>query len=96
MGLEDWIKEKMASGKIRNIGFSYHGNTENFKPVVDAFDWDFCQIQYNYLDENIQAGKKRSFVCGRKKSSSDHYGASSRRPSCWNVARDSEKAHCKV
>ena len=66
MGLEDWIKEKMASGKIRNIGFSYHGNTENFKPVVDAFDWDFCQIQYNYLDENIQAGKKGLLYAAEK------------------------------
>ena len=66
MGLEDWIKEKMDSGKIRNIGFSYHGNTENFKPVVDVFDWDFCQIQYNYLDENIQAGK-RVFYTRQKK-----------------------------
>ena len=66
MGLEDWIKEKMVSGKIRNIGFSYHGNTENFKPVVDVFDWDFCQIQYNYLDENIQAGKKGLLYAAEK------------------------------
>lgn len=95
MGLEDWIKEKMVSGKIRNIGFSYHGNTENFKPVVDVFDWDFCQIQYNYLDENIQAGK-RVFIRGRKRTSSDYHGASSRRSPCWNASRDSKKAHCKV
>lgn len=58
MGIEQWIREKLDSGQIRNIGFSYHGNTENFKAVVDAYDWDFCQIQYNYLDEHIQAGRK--------------------------------------
>lgn len=57
MGIEKWLREKQTQGKIRNIGFSYHGNTENFRPLVDAFDWDFCQIQYNYLDEHIQAGK---------------------------------------
>ena len=56
IGIEDWIKEKKASGQIRNIGFSYHGNTENFKIILDDYDWDFCQIQYNYLDEVTQAG----------------------------------------
>lgn len=58
MGIEQWISDKMASGQIRSIGFSYHGNTQNFLPLLDAFDWDFCQIQYNYLDENTQAGRK--------------------------------------
>lgn len=57
-GIEDWIKEKKASGQIRNIGFSYHGDSENFIKVLDAYDWDFCQIQYNYMDENTQAGRK--------------------------------------
>ena len=54
--MQDWIEEKLASGQIRNIGFSYHGNTEMFKQLVDACDWDFCQIQYNYMDEYSQAG----------------------------------------
>lgn len=57
MGIDGWIKEKMESGAIRNIGFSYHGNTEMFQKLVDAYDWDFCQIQYNYLDEHSQAGR---------------------------------------
>ncbi len=58
LGIEDWLKEKKESGAIRQIGFSYHGNTEAFCKVVDAYDWDFCQIQYNYLDEHSQAGRK--------------------------------------
>ena len=58
MGIEDWIAEKKRSGAIRQIGFSYHGNTENFCRVLDAYDWDFCQVQYNYLDEHTQAGRK--------------------------------------
>ena len=45
IGMQDWIEEKLSSGQIRNIGFSYHGNTEMFKQLVDAYDWDFCQIQ---------------------------------------------------
>jgi len=58
MGIEEWITEKKASGQIRQLGFSYHGNTEMFCRIVDAYDWDFCQIQYNYLDEHSQAGRK--------------------------------------
>lgn len=56
IGILDWIEEKKAGGQVRNIGFSYHGNTENFLKILDDYDWDFCQIQYNYLDENTQAG----------------------------------------
>ena len=56
MGILDWIREKKEKGIIRNIGFSYHGNTENFLKILEDYDWDFCQIQYNYLDEHTQAG----------------------------------------
>lgn len=58
MGIREWIQEKKANGQIRNVGFSYHGSTENFKALLDAWDWDFCQIQYNYLDEHSQAGRE--------------------------------------
>lgn len=58
LGIENWIKEKKESGQIRQIGFSYHGNSEMFCKIVDSYDWDFCMIQYNYLDENSQAGRK--------------------------------------
>ena len=58
LGMEEWIAEKKASGQIGQIGFSYHGSTEMFCKLVDAYDWDFCQIQYNYLDEHTQAGRR--------------------------------------
>ena len=58
IGIEDWIAGHLADGSIRNIGFSYHGNSENFRALLDAYDWDFCQIQYNYLDEHSQAGRR--------------------------------------
>ena len=58
LGIEQWIAEKMAAGAIRQIGFSYHGNTDMFCRLVDAYDWDFCQIQYNYMDEHSQAGRR--------------------------------------
>ncbi len=57
MGILDWIQEKKSSGQIRNIGFSYHGNTQHFVELLDAYDWDFCQVQYNYMDEFSQAGR---------------------------------------
>ena len=56
LGMEDWIKAQRADGKIRQIGFSFHGTGDEFMKVLDAYDWDFCQIQYNYSDENYQAG----------------------------------------
>ncbi len=58
LGVEEWLSEKVASGQIRNVGFSYHGGSEAFLPLVDAYPWDFCQIQYNYMDENSQAGRR--------------------------------------
>ena len=58
MGIEQWLEEKQKSGAIRQVGFSYHGNSETFCQLVDAYDWDFCQIQYNYMDEHTQAGRR--------------------------------------
>ncbi len=57
IGIEEWIAEKKKTGVIRHIGFSFHGDTNTFKALIDAYDWDFCQIQYNYLDEHTQAGR---------------------------------------
>ena len=56
VGVLEWIAEKKRSGAIRNIGFSYHGNTDGFVRILDDYDWDMCQIQYNYFDEYAQAG----------------------------------------
>jgi len=58
LGIEQWIAEKKASEAIRQVGFSYHGNTDMFCKLLDAYDWDFCQVQYNYLDEHTQAGRR--------------------------------------
>ena len=58
LGIEAWITRKKETGQIRQIGFSYHGNSEMFCKLVDCYSWDFCMIQYNYLDENSQAGKR--------------------------------------
>jgi len=55
-GIEDWAARKKAEGRIRQFGFSFHGSQAEFLSLIDAFDWDFVQIQYNYSDENYQAG----------------------------------------
>ena len=56
LGICEWISEKKASGNLRQIGFSFHGAKDEFVQVLDAYDWDFCQIQYNYANEHYQAG----------------------------------------
>ena len=56
LGVDTWLAEQKKSGAIRNVGFSFHGGTLQFKALVDAWDWDFCQIQFNYMDEHSQAG----------------------------------------
>ncbi len=56
LGVKDWLEQKKKEGVIKQIGFSYHGNSESFIKLLDAYDWDFCMIQYNYMDETSQAG----------------------------------------
>jgi len=56
LGIRNWIAEKKKKGIIRQVGFSFHGKAVEFLPLLDACDWDFCMIQYNYMNENFQAG----------------------------------------
>jgi len=58
LGVEEFLMKSKEDGKINRIGFSYHGDPKQFKEIIDDYPWDFCQIQYNYMDENIQAGKE--------------------------------------
>jgi len=56
LGACEFLDKAKADGRIGYAGFSFHGDIDAFKDIVDAYDWEFCQIQYNYLDENNQAG----------------------------------------
>ena len=66
LGIKEWIAEKKANGEIKQIGFSYHGNSDMFCRLIDAYDWDFCMIQYNYMDEHSQAGKRGLLYANEK------------------------------
>ncbi|MCL2880170.1 MAG: aldo/keto reductase, partial [Treponema sp.] len=55
-GIEEWIAGKKKAGLIRQAGFSYHGGQTEFLRVIDDYDWDMCLMQYNYSNENYQAG----------------------------------------
>ncbi len=52
------IKRAKADGRVKYIGFSFHDDYDLFEEIINAADWDFCQIQLNYFDENYQAGVK--------------------------------------
>ena len=65
-GIIPWIQKHKADGSIKQVGFSFHGNTDMFLKILDAYDWDFCQIQYNYMDEHTQAGRKGLQAAAKK------------------------------
>jgi len=58
LGVLDWLTKIKADGRVSELGFSFHDSYELFTEIVDAYDWTFCQIQYNYMNEEVQAGTK--------------------------------------
>lgn len=58
LGIVTYLEELKKEGKINHIGFSFHGIYEDFEKIIQSQAWDFCQIQYNYLDTEEQAGTK--------------------------------------
>ncbi|WP_407462271.1 aldo/keto reductase [Methanobrevibacter sp.] len=56
LGLYEFLEKARADGRIKNIGFSYHGSPNEFNDLIDDFDWDMVLVQYNYSDVNAQAG----------------------------------------
>jgi len=58
LGIREFAEKAKKDGRIRWFGFSYHGDKEDFKAIIDDYPWDMCQIQYNYIDEYFQAGRE--------------------------------------
>lgn len=67
LGALEFLDKARADGRIVNAGFSFHGLDGDFTRIVDAYDWTFCQIQYNYLDTDYQAGRKGLEYAAAKK-----------------------------
>jgi uncharacterized protein len=58
LGVLDFLNEAVNDGRIKYTGFSFHGELELFFDVIDSYKWDICQVQYNIVDENYQAGRE--------------------------------------
>ncbi len=65
-GVPEYLAELKEQGKIRNLGFSFHDRYESFVEILNYRDWDFCQIQYNYMDREEQAGDRGVQLCTEK------------------------------
>lgn len=81
LGIVEFCEQLKAEGKIRYLGFSFHDTYEAFEEVLRGRDWDFCQIQYNYMDTEEQAGDK-GYSFGRRawNSAGDHGACKGRQP----------------
>ena len=66
LGLIDFLAEEQKKGRIRHLGFSFHDSYEVFEEIISLRDWDFCQIQLNYMDADSQAGMKGYVLCKAK------------------------------
>ena len=58
LGVLRWAEKAISDGRFRHLAFSYHDDAETFTQIIDDYDWSMCQIQYNYMDEENQAGVK--------------------------------------
>lgn len=66
LGVLDFMDKAKASGKIRYACFSFHDNYDTFKTILEAYDWDMCQIQFNFMDVENQAGLKGLKLAGER------------------------------
>lgn len=66
LGYKDFFRRALADGRVKHVGFSFHDGADAFRYILDDYDWEMCQIQYNYLDDEAQATEKGLLYAGEK------------------------------
>ena len=67
LGALAWLDQIKTDGRVGEVGFSFHDSYERFTEIIQAYDgWAMCQIQYNYMNENVQAGTQGLEFAARK------------------------------
>lgn len=96
LGIEQWLADKKASGAIRQIGFSYHGNSDMFCQLVNAYPWEFCQIQYQLYGRTYPGRTQRLTLCPRKRITGYYYGTFTWRSSGKQFAGGGKEAFRRI
>ena len=66
LGYKDFFRRALTDGRVKHVGFSFHDGADAFRYILDDYDWEMCQIQYNYLDDEAQATEKGLLYAGEK------------------------------
>ncbi len=86
LGVLEFLDDALADGRIKYTGFSFHGEIELFFDVIDSYEWDMCQVQYNIVDDELPGRNRGNSICIEQGSWCSYHGTLERRYASKNCA----------